>query len=316
MSHYKQLLQASFKSNDTEEWVDIHFTRKIGLLIALACRKLHIRPNTVTIISIVLGLAAAVMFYYSDVYHNIIGVLLLMTANFCDSADGQLARLTNSKSELGRILDGLAGDIWFVGIYTALCLRMTIGEGAIESIYLKIGCWLLGTVAGICCHAVQSAQADYYRQIHLWMQKGEADAPLWQQNTSMVDTKTRASWFVRIFNIGYERYSRAQQHRAPICSRLIEYLLTHPSVLTTQPEIKKAFLTGSRPLMKYTNILTFNTRAFVLYITCILNIPWLYFVFEIIILHPLYLYMVNRHERLCNEIQQMIIQLPTSETQT
>ena len=313
MSHYKQLLQASFKSNDTEEWVDIHFTRKIGLLIALACRKLHIRPNTVTIISIVLGLAAAVMFYYSDVYHNIIGVLLLMTANFCDSADGQLARLTNSKSERGRILDGLAGDIWFVGIYTALCLRMTIG---VESIFVVLGYWLLGFVAGICCHAVQSAQADYYRQIHLWMQKGEADAPLWQQNTSMVDTKTRPSWFVRIFNIGYERYSRAQQHRAPICSRLIEYLLTHPSVLTAQPEVKNAFLKGSRPLMKYTNILTFNTRAFVLYISCILNIPWLYFVFEIIILHPLYLYMVNRHERLCNEIQQMITQFSTSEIQT
>ena len=35
MSSFKELLRASFKSDDTEEWLDVHFTRPIGLVFAL-----------------------------------------------------------------------------------------------------------------------------------------------------------------------------------------------------------------------------------------------------------------------------------------
>ena len=41
--------------------------------------------------------------------------------------------------------------------------------------------------------------------------------------------------------------------------------------------------------MKYTNILTFNTRAIALYISLLIGEPWLYFVFEIIVMTS-YLY--------------------------
>ena len=32
---FKDLLEASMKSKDTEEWLDVHFTRPIGLFFAL-----------------------------------------------------------------------------------------------------------------------------------------------------------------------------------------------------------------------------------------------------------------------------------------
>ena len=32
---FKELLKASYKSEDTEEWLDVHFTRPIGLAFAL-----------------------------------------------------------------------------------------------------------------------------------------------------------------------------------------------------------------------------------------------------------------------------------------
>ena len=50
--------------------------------------------------------------------------------------------------------------------------------------------------------------------------------------------------------------------------------------------------------MKYTNILTFNVRAIALYVTCLLNIPWAYFLFEMTVLTVLYVYMHHRHESL------------------
>ena len=45
MSSFKELLRASFKSDDTEEWLDVHFTRPIGLVFALLWNKLNIHPN-------------------------------------------------------------------------------------------------------------------------------------------------------------------------------------------------------------------------------------------------------------------------------
>ena len=110
-------LRATFKSKDTEEWLDIYFTRPLGYLWALFFKHLHIHPNVVTILSMVIGALAGYMFYFTDLVHNIIGVLLLVWANLYDSADGQLARMTGQKTLWGRILDGFAGDVWFFAIY-------------------------------------------------------------------------------------------------------------------------------------------------------------------------------------------------------
>ena len=98
--------QASLKSADTEEFIDIHFYSPLGYLWALFFKKLGISPNAITIASIFLGVGAGVCFYFDDIVTNIIGIFLLIWADTYDSADGQLARLTGQKSEIGRILDG------------------------------------------------------------------------------------------------------------------------------------------------------------------------------------------------------------------
>ena len=171
---FGELLKASMKSDETEEWLDIHFTRPIGLAFALLWHRLGVTPNTITLLSIVLGIAAGAMFYFQNLYYNIIGVILLILANLCDSTDGQLARLTNQRSMKGRCLDGFAGDTWFVAIYLAISLRLWHQPmpGTAEQ-------WgplalALAAIAGIVCHSQQSSLADYYRQIHLYFLKGKA----------------------------------------------------------------------------------------------------------------------------------------------
>ena len=62
---------------------------------------------------------------------------------------------------------------------------------------------------------------------------------------------------------------------------------------------REKFRAASRPLMKYTNILTFNWRSIVLFITVLAGQPWLYFVFELTVLNILLIYMVRRHEAIC-----------------
>lgn len=48
-------VEATYKSKDTEEWLDIHFTRPIGYVLARFFGALNVHPNVVTVISIFLG---------------------------------------------------------------------------------------------------------------------------------------------------------------------------------------------------------------------------------------------------------------------
>ena len=51
--------------------------------------------------------------------------------------------------------------------------------------------------------------------------------------------------------------------------------------------------------MKYTNMLSFNTRVFALFAALFIGMPWLYFAFELTVLNIMLVYMVMRHERIC-----------------
>ena len=62
------------------------------------------------------------------------------------------------------------------------------------------------------------------------------------------------------------------------------------------------FRNFSLPMMKWTNILTFNTRAIVLYVACLVDLPWVYFFFEVVIMTAIYYYMRSKHEKFCKEL--------------
>ena len=311
---FKQLLKASFKSEDTEEWLDVHFTRPIGLAFALMWQKLGVHPNTITILSIFLGIGAAWMFYYTDLVHNVIGVILLMLANFCDSTDGQLARLTNQKTLIGRILDGFSGDVWFFAIYFALCCRMMPQFMPATNMKWGIAIWAFAFVAGIMCHSPQASLSDYYRQIHLLFLKGksgsELDTSKQQKNNYLKASQEKNAvmrWMSKAFFYNYANYCRSQEKRTPAFQKLKKELTDRYGDLDNIPDdLRKEFLNASRPLMKYTNILTFNVRAICIYATCLLNIPWVYFLIEIIPLTCLYVYMHRRHEHICISLYNKI----------
>ena len=72
-----------------------------------------------------------------------------------------------------------------------------------------------------------------------------------------------------------------------------------PSAADMPQDFRQAFRMKSLPLMKYTNILTHNTRATVLFIACLINLPYLYPLFEITVLAAIYYYMKYRHETMC-----------------
>lgn len=290
-------ISATLKSVDTEELADIYFYRPVGYLWALLFRRLGVHPNVVTILSIVLGVAAAVLFYFVDLRLNVIGMLLLVWANMYDSADGQLARLTGQKTELGRILDGFAGDVWFFSIYVAICLRLQPVWG--------IWIWILAAWAGCVCHAKQCQLADYYRNIHLFFLKGKQGSELHYSDVLQAEFQTiggKGSWLRKVFGFFYIRYTRSQERMSPAFQSLMNVLRCREADSSISSEVRDTFLLGSRPLMKYTNILTFNVRSWVLFASLFAGVPWVYFLFEMTVLQGLFYYMRYRHETLCRDI--------------
>lgn len=289
-------LEATFKSQDTEEWLDIHFTRPLGLMWANLFNRFNVHPNVVTLLSIILGAAAGVMFYYPDLLHTVAGILLLVWANLYDSADGQLARMTGKKTMWGRVLDGFAGDVWFFAIYAAICLRLTPEWG--------IWIWLLAAASGFIFHAKQCQLADYYRNIHLYFIKGKSGSELDSSQKLRADFRAltwRKDPVSKTFLYFYGNYTRSQEMQTPAFQRFYAALRGRFGEQIPQT-LRDDFRRGSLPLMKYANILTFNTRAIVLYVVMLVGQPWLYFVFEVTVMTLIYCYMRSRHEGLCREL--------------
>lgn len=304
-------LAASLKSRDTEEWLDIHFTRPLGLLWARLFAHYKIHPNVVTILSIILGAAAGVMFYFQDIKCTLIGIVLLVWANLYDSADGQLARLTGQKTRWGRILDGFAGDVWFFCIYAAICLRLqdTLVPGT--TYHWGWGIWLLCAFSGFVCHGKQCQLADYYRNIHLYFLKGEQGSEL--DNSQSLKAQLQAlslpreiAWAAFLFF--YRRYTQSQEKMTPLFQKFYTDIRTKmqqrdsTSVLAIPESLRDDFRRGSLPLIKYANILTFNTRAIFLYFSLLIDQPWLYPLFEITVLNVIFFYMRYKHESLCQRL--------------
>lgn len=294
----KQRVLSTMKSREVESDFELYVTRTPGYLWALFFRWLHVHPIAVTLMSIVIGSASAYFFLFDDICYNLIGMLLLIWANWYDCADGQLARMTGKKTLVGRVLDGFAGNVWAFFIYIALLLRMWPEWG--------ITIFILESWAGFYCHSRQCALADYYRNIHLWVALGKGDSELdtsIEQQRRMESLRwNKKEWFEKFYLFFYVRYTRSQERQTP------EFQLIKPLLdkLPVDNPIRQQFRKESLPLMPLCNILTFDTRVGVLFLSLLVGHPWIYIIFEITVLEILRFYTRHRHEALCHKLRQKL----------
>jgi len=289
----------TLKSMDTEETIDLCFYRPIGYMWAVLCAKLGITPNAITIASIFIGVAAGILFYFSEMWINIIGMLLLVWANSFDSADGQLARMTQQYSRIGRILDGLCGDFWFVAIYLAICFRVNATSEFFGDHTWII--WVIAVAAGL-CHAKQAAAADYYRQFHLFFLKGKEGSELdsvEQLDKLYAEVEWKGNFWKKATMYFYRNYTANQEVLTPKMQELRRELKRRFGENDIPQQFRDDFRAKSKPLMKYTNWLSFNLRTIALFCSLFAKMPWLYFAFELVVLNAMLVYMILRHEKMC-----------------
>ena len=287
-------LQDTLKSRDTEEWIDLVFYRPIGYCWALFFRKIKVTPNIVSILSIFIGVLAGILFYYSDLYLNIVGMALLVWANSYDSADGQLARMTGNYSRLGRLLDGLSSSCWFIVIYFALSFRLMPEWG----FYI----WALAVVSGY-FHSKQAAMADYLRNFHLLFVKQRSELEEVAELENLFQHLTwKKNFFEKLFMVFYIPYTKDQERWTPRLQAFRKALADQSAEgVFGDAEFREAFRKASKPMMKYTNILSFNTRTIALFISIFAGIPWAYFLFELTVMNGLLIYMLFTYEAICKK---------------
>ena len=85
-------IQKTLKSSETEDWLDLHVVRPLCYYLAVFFAKFDIHPNTVTIWSMIIGAASALLFaqgcfYYggtTGLVYNVVAVVMLCIADLLD----------------------------------------------------------------------------------------------------------------------------------------------------------------------------------------------------------------------------------------
>ena len=124
------------------------------------------KPNAVTLLSLLFGVAGGVFFYPQSAWLNLVGIIFEIIAVILDCSDGQVARITNSSSQLGRFLDGMTDTANFSAVYIAIALRMMGEPIPFTDTKWGVFAWIPIVITGL-CHARQARMADYYRGLHL-----------------------------------------------------------------------------------------------------------------------------------------------------
>jgi phosphatidylglycerophosphate synthase len=278
-SSSKITLESSLKAIEIENFLDRYFYRPIAFRIALILRHTPVTPNMITIFSILVGIAAGYHFYSDKVIINLIGVLLLVFANILDCVDGQLARLTGIKSKIGRMLDGFAGDLWFFSVYFFISLRL-IHQG--WPIYI----FVIAVFSGL-SHSRQAAVADYFKNLHLYFIKGPQGSEFdefedLQRKYVLLSWKT--DFWEKLFQYFYRFYTQKQERMSPEILQLRRVMVQkYPGEIPTQ--LSRDFKDLSKYAIQWMHLFAFNGRTPILFAAVLLGVPWVYFIFEIVVLN-------------------------------
>ena len=194
-------LRNSIKSIEIEEKLDLIFHRPLGLLFSKFAIKIKLTPLYISLLSLLSGALSGILFYWQqNIILTSIGSVLLTLSAVLDSSDGQVARLTNTSSEVGRIIDGLIDNFVFVFVYFFATLHF----------YPKYGAWifLLAMASGF-CNSLHSLIYDFYKNEVAFIYSGVSS----QRNEDIASLKAKykdAKWYGKIVYFLHLDYLKKQ----------------------------------------------------------------------------------------------------------
>lgn len=293
---------SSLKSIETENFLDRIFYRPIGYKIAKAIQHTGITPNVVTIISIFVGITAGIYWYFPyNITFAFMGILALIAANILDCVDGQLARLTGIKSQVGRILDGLAGDLWFLAVYIAFAHRLNMQFSTPYDPWI----YILIVLASAVSHWNQASITDYYKTLHLLFISKDKGKEFENSQRIRERYKKMPRGINKVITWGYILYTINQERQTPQLQKMMARL-ERKYGKDIPDDVRDDFRRKSLKVMPMLNINTFNGRSLVLFTAVLTGWIWIYFVWEIVILSIIRIISKARHENYCKNFEKEV----------
>lgn len=152
---------------EAEEVLDLFFYRPIAFVFVKTIYRLPVTPNQVTFLSLLAGFASAWCFAQGTVSGFAFAGMWYAIANVLDCADGMLARLQNSGSPFGRLVDGVADWALSVAIFVGVGVGLTKYTG-------DPSMWWLAAAGGF-TSALHAIVFDYRQQAYIAAIKGKAN---------------------------------------------------------------------------------------------------------------------------------------------
>ncbi len=281
-------VEETYKAKDVEEIIDIHLYRPWGYALAVAARRMRMTPNQISVIGMAVGVVSGHFFFYDRLTLNLLGIFLWMFAQALDGADGQLARMADMRSRLGRMLDGISDNVKFTSLYLHVGARLFVEYDSLWPIAAMFA-------AGI-AHSYQSALADWYRNAYLHFVYGSGRAEL--ESAEDIEAQYGAlSWradpLMKFLSWGYLIYTRRQARWGAGSLELIR--IVGDRYGDALPDaLRELYRTLNRPLLRYYNALTTNTRMVVLYALVLAGqLAW-FFAFELVVLNLVMVLLITR----------------------
>ena len=115
---------------DSDGFMSRYFARPISISVSRRLAPHGVTPNQMTIVSGLIGVAAAPFFLSASPAIQVIGGLLFVTHSVLDGCDGELARLTFRESRLGGLLDFFSDNLVHVVVFACMAVGWSLTEGA------------------------------------------------------------------------------------------------------------------------------------------------------------------------------------------
>lgn len=123
----------------TDGFTSRYFARPISLQISRRLAPRGVSPNQMTFVSMLVGLAAAPFFLWSNPELQVIGGLLFVLHSVLDGCDGELARLTYRESRFGGLFDFFSDNLVHVAIFACMALGWSVQISADWPLYFGAG---------------------------------------------------------------------------------------------------------------------------------------------------------------------------------
>ncbi len=301
MENIKEEVKKAQKCQNLSEPLDVCFTEPVAMLFSKLFIKLGFHPNAVTVCSAIFGIAGGTLFAFHNFYLNLIGVLCVILSIVFDTSDGQVARLTNKKSDFGRFFDGICDGIVYGAIYLGVCAHLYSDVIPFTNGVTWRHFGIIFAVVSAILYSVEARVVDYMKNTFMFLSQNKKGNELSYSKNVLTEYKNAKSFLDKIRLKSYYTYTLQEEKEFPKLQKLLASIRNNGG--TPPEELSKEYTQKGSKHIRKTNILAINIRTYALFICVLLDavvkgsyifiFPFLFFVLE-----PIKIWLKHYYENL------------------